>query len=116
MRYLELKSPFLERIFPPTFLLSTSQTPMNQCEEMEGIDPALRMKIVTAGGGFGPVADRGYGVSYIIVGEDRLFFHISSKVSADNTVIPSFSCLILNKSLSAPYSRLSHKDCLSCQC
>ncbi|VDK29652.1 unnamed protein product [Gongylonema pulchrum] len=87
MRYLELKSPFLERIFPPTFLLSTSQTPMNQCEEeMKSIDAALKLKIVTAGGGFGPVADRGYGVSYIIVGEDRLFFHISSKKSAENTV------------------------------
>lgn len=37
-------------------------------------------------GGFGPVADDGYGVSYIIAGEDLLFFHISSKASCSSTV------------------------------
>lgn len=37
-------------------------------------------------GGFGPVADDGYGVSYIIAGEDLLFFHISSKASCSTTV------------------------------
>lgn len=37
-------------------------------------------------GGFGPVADRGYGVSYIVAGEHQISFHISSKRSADNTV------------------------------
>lgn len=36
--------------------------------------------------GFGPVADDGYGVSYIIAGEDLLFFHISSKASCPTTV------------------------------
>ncbi|VDM08500.1 unnamed protein product [Wuchereria bancrofti] len=85
MRYLKLKSPFLERIFPPTFLLSTSQTPLNQCgEEVKyaNLDPH---KFGTAGGGFGPVADNGYGVSYIIVGDDMISFHISSRRSAHNT-------------------------------
>lgn len=90
MRYLKLKSPFLERIFPPTFLLSTSQTPMNQCgEEMKHSNLDFR-KFASAGGGFGPVADNGYGVSYIIVGEDMISFHISSKRSADNTVCFGF--------------------------
>ncbi|CAG9533273.1 unnamed protein product [Cercopithifilaria johnstoni] len=85
MRYLKLKSPFLERIFPPTFLLSTSQTPLNQCgEEVEHSNLDFH-KFATAGGGFGPVADNGYGVSYIIVGDDIISFHISSKRSADNT-------------------------------
>lgn len=37
-------------------------------------------------GGFGPVADDGYGVSYIIAGEDLIFFHISSKQSSPLTV------------------------------
>lgn len=37
-------------------------------------------------GGFGPVADDGYGVSYIIVGEDLLFFHISALYSCEITV------------------------------
>jgi hypothetical protein len=34
----------------------------------------------------GPVADDGYGVSYIVMGEDRIFFHISSKKSSEKTV------------------------------
>ncbi|CAF0890566.1 unnamed protein product [Didymodactylos carnosus] len=38
-----------------------------------------------SGGGFGPVADDGYGVSYIIAGEDLIFFHISSKKSSSAT-------------------------------
>ena len=37
------------------------------------------------GGGFGPVAEDGYGVSYMIAGEDLIFFHISSKKSSPNT-------------------------------
>lgn len=37
-------------------------------------------------GGFGPVSTDGYGVSYIIAGEDLLFFHISSKKSCQTTV------------------------------
>ena len=41
---------------------------------------------VCTGGGFGPVSDDGYGVSYIIAGEDAIFFHISSKISCPNTV------------------------------
>jgi len=36
-------------------------------------------------GGFGPVSDEGYGVSYAIVGENRLFFHVSSKRSTAAT-------------------------------
>lgn len=45
-------------------------------------------------GGFGPVADEGYGVSYIIAGEDTISFHISSRKSAPNTVIFSSSNLL----------------------
>jgi carnitine O-palmitoyltransferase 1 len=41
---------------------------------------------VTGGGGFGPVHDDGYGVSYIISGEDQIFFHVSSKHSSRATV------------------------------
>jgi len=35
---------------------------------------------------FMQVADDGYGVSYIIVGEDLITFHISSKFSSPETV------------------------------
>ncbi|EDO31440.1 predicted protein, partial [Nematostella vectensis] len=44
-----------------------------------------------AGGGFGPVADDGYGVSYIIAGEDQLFFHITCKHAAPNTDAKRFA-------------------------
>uniref|UniRef100_A0A915ERU8 carnitine O-palmitoyltransferase n=1 Tax=Ditylenchus dipsaci TaxID=166011 RepID=A0A915ERU8_9BILA len=85
-RYLEEESAFMNKIFPPTYLLSTSQTPLNQCEEeAKNLSPEQRLSLVSAGGGFGPVADRGYGVSYIIAGENQISFHISSKKSADNT-------------------------------
>lgn len=86
-RYLEEESSFFNKIFPPTYLLSTSQTPLNQCdEESRGLSSQQKEGLITAGGGFGPVADRGYGVSYIIAGENQISFHISSKKSADNTV------------------------------
>lgn len=34
------------------------------------------------------VADDGYGVSYMMAGEDTIFFHISSKFSSSETVSP----------------------------
>jgi hypothetical protein len=87
MRYLEESSPFFDKIFPPQYLLSTSQTPLNQCEaECPGLSMDQKLGLVSAGGGFGPVTDTGYGVSYIIAGEDQISFHISSKKSAPNTV------------------------------
>uniref|UniRef100_A0AC35U8E9 Carnitine O-palmitoyltransferase n=1 Tax=Rhabditophanes sp. KR3021 TaxID=114890 RepID=A0AC35U8E9_9BILA len=90
-RYLEEESPFFDKIFPPTYLLSTSQTPLNQCEEdAVGLTETQKSYLVSAGGGFGPVADKGYGVSYIIAGEDQISFHISSKKSADNTSSKGF--------------------------
>ena len=89
-RYLEEDSALLRKIIPPTYQLSTSQTPMSQCDhevtnELQ-LNATKRFNMITAGGGFGPVADRGYGVSYIIAGEKQISFHISSKRSADNTV------------------------------
>lgn len=85
-RYLEEESPFFDKIFPPTYLLSTSQTPLNQCDgDKSHLSANAKQDLISAGGGFGPVADRGYGVSYIVAGEDQITFHISSKRSADNT-------------------------------
>ena len=34
------------------------------------------------------VADDGYGVSYMIAGENTIFFHVSSKFSSSETVSP----------------------------
>ena len=32
------------------------------------------------------VADDGYGVSYVVAGEDLIFFHVSSKKTSPETV------------------------------
>ena len=41
--------------------------------------------MLSSGGGFGPVADDGYGVSYIILDENSIHFHVSSKFSCSET-------------------------------
>lgn len=40
---------------------------------------------VSPGGGFGPVSDDGYGVSYMLPNDQRIFFHVSSKRSQPAT-------------------------------
>ena len=37
------------------------------------------------GGGFGPVSDQGYGVSYMIPEDTHFWFHVSSKISCETT-------------------------------
>ncbi|XP_026497542.1 carnitine O-palmitoyltransferase 1, liver isoform [Vanessa tameamea] len=86
-KYLELESPFLQEVFNEPWRLSTSQTPHGQTSML---DLKKYPKCVSAGGGFGPVADDGYGVSYIIVGDDTLFFHVSSKISCPITSSTNF--------------------------
>ena len=73
----------LQEVLSEPWRLSTSQTPHGQTNKM---DLVKNPKCISAGGGFGPVADDGYGVSYIIAGEDTLFFHVSSKKSSPVTV------------------------------
>ena len=82
-KYLEVDSPFLKEVLSEPWRLSTSQTPHGQTTKL---DLAKHPDCLSAGGGFGPVADDGYGVSYIIAGEDLIFFHISSKKSSPDTV------------------------------
>uniref|UniRef100_A0A8C1MKI6 Carnitine O-palmitoyltransferase 1, muscle isoform n=1 Tax=Cyprinus carpio TaxID=7962 RepID=A0A8C1MKI6_CYPCA len=77
-----IDSPFLKQVLSEPWRLSTSQTPQQQ---LNLIDIQKFPKYVGAGGGFGPVADDGYGVSYIIVGENLITFHISSKFSSPET-------------------------------
>lgn len=81
-KYLEVDSPFLKEVLSEPWRLSTSQTPHGQTNKL---DLSLHPNYISAGGGFGPVADDGYGVSYIIAGEDTLFFHISNKLSSKQT-------------------------------
>lgn len=51
------------------------------------------------GGGFGPVSDQGYGVSYMLPGDAKLFFHISSKRSAEATDSSRFARLLFESLL-----------------
>ncbi|XP_067951090.1 carnitine O-palmitoyltransferase 1, liver isoform-like isoform X2 [Watersipora subatra] len=81
-KYLGVDSPFLSEVLSEPWRLSTSQTPHSQ---MNKINLALYPDHVCTGGGFGPVSDDGYGVSYIIAGENMIFFHVSSKISCPNT-------------------------------
>uniref|UniRef100_A0A3Q0T5H2 carnitine O-palmitoyltransferase n=1 Tax=Amphilophus citrinellus TaxID=61819 RepID=A0A3Q0T5H2_AMPCI len=81
-KYLGEDSPFLKEVLSEPWRLSTSQTPMQQ---VELFDLVRHPEYVSSGGGFGPVADDGYGVSYIILGESLINFHISSKRSSPET-------------------------------
>lgn len=87
-KYLEQDSPFLIEALKEPWKLSTSQTATQQLTKTNYDKmPGLR----TAGGGFGPVADDGYGVSYIISGEDVIYFHVTCKVSSQRTDCKRFS-------------------------
>lgn len=57
-KYLELDSPFLNEVLSEPWRLSTSQTPHGQTKQM---DLVKYPNCISAGGGFGPVADDGYG-------------------------------------------------------
>ncbi|XP_074000301.1 carnitine O-palmitoyltransferase 1, muscle isoform isoform X2 [Numenius arquata] len=81
-RYLGVQSPFLAQVLSEPWRLSTSQTPQQQ---LKMFDLNKYPDHVSTGGGFGPVADDGYGVSYIIAGENLITFHVSSKFSSPET-------------------------------
>ncbi|KAF4524880.1 hypothetical protein B566_EDAN011210 [Ephemera danica] len=59
-KYLEVDSPFLKEVLSEPWRLSTSQTPHGQTSRL---DLSKHPKCISAGGGFGPVADDGYGDS-----------------------------------------------------
>ncbi|KAI5942783.1 Carnitine O-palmitoyltransferase 1, muscle isoform [Manis javanica] len=81
-KYLGVSSPFLAEVLSEPWRLSTSQIAQFQ---IRMFDPDQYPKHLGAGGGFGPVADDGYGVSYMIAGENTIFFHVSSKFSSSET-------------------------------
>lgn len=77
-------SPFLKAALKMPWTLSTSQTPQKQTEGRW--KPETEDKhTISPGGGFGPVADDGYGVSYMFPNDDVIYAHISSKFSSDKT-------------------------------
>ncbi|KAF4532019.1 hypothetical protein B566_EDAN011866, partial [Ephemera danica] len=79
------KSPFLEEVLSLPWTLSTSQQPQQQIAEMPDVNHEIFMDKVSPGGGFGPVSDEGYGVSYMLPSDHRLFLHVSSKKSSNLT-------------------------------
>ncbi|KAE8616982.1 hypothetical protein XENTR_v10008942 [Xenopus tropicalis] len=81
-KYLGTDSAFLQKVLSEPWRLSTSQTPQQQ---LKLFDLDKFPDHVSAGGGFGPVADDGYGVSYIFAGENLITLHISSKFSSPET-------------------------------
>uniref|UniRef100_A0A8C6WWX9 Carnitine O-palmitoyltransferase 1, muscle isoform n=1 Tax=Neogobius melanostomus TaxID=47308 RepID=A0A8C6WWX9_9GOBI len=92
-KYYGVNSPFLKQVLSEPWKLSTSQTPQQQ---LNLVDINKFPKYVSAGGGFGPVADDGYGVSYIIVGENLVTFHISCKFSCPHTVNRALQFMTMN--------------------
>ncbi|XP_034050349.1 carnitine O-palmitoyltransferase 1, liver isoform-like isoform X2 [Thalassophryne amazonica] len=81
-KYLGVESPFLKEVLSEPWRLSTSQTPIQQVELFDLVN---HPEYISCGGGFGPVADDGYGVSYSVVGENMFNFHISCKHSCPDT-------------------------------
>lgn len=77
-------SPFLRNALGRKWKLSTSQVPTRQVPASEH-PPGDLDRFATPNGGFGPVADDGYGVSYCIFGENIFYFNVSSKKHAPNT-------------------------------
>lgn len=89
-QYLKLDSPFLKEVLSEPWRLSTSQTPHHQTDYCK-LDYNPNAKKLSAGGGFGPVADDGYGISYIFAGDDFIMVHITSKKSCKSTSSAKFA-------------------------
>jgi carnitine O-palmitoyltransferase 1 len=65
--------------------LSTSQVPVAvAADEWKTVKDRDELYVFPCGG-FGPVADDGYGVCYTFSGENHIFFHVSSKKSCPTT-------------------------------
>lgn len=80
------ESEFLKSALSLPWTLSTSQQPQQQIsgQHFSVNEPELA-HLISPGGGFGPVADDGYGISYMVPDDHKVFFHISSKISSEQT-------------------------------
>jgi hypothetical protein len=91
---LSVESAFLKEAVSTPWVLSTSQVPQQQTTLWNAKDKAFG-PVMSAGGGFGPACDAGYGVSYSIAGEGELIFHVSSSKRAGTTSASRFTKSIL---------------------
>lgn len=80
-----MEDEFLKMALKMPWTLSTSQTPQKQTEGRWYPERAEDARKISPGGGFGPVAEDGYGVSYQFANEEVLFFHVSSKRHSPHT-------------------------------
>lgn len=89
------ESEFLKSALTLPWTLSTSQQPQQQMAgtHFSVTEPEL-MHLISPGGGFGPVADDGYGVSYMVPDDHKIFFHISSKISSKQSNSDQFVRLL----------------------
>jgi carnitine O-palmitoyltransferase 1 len=79
---------FLVNAMSRPFTLSTSQTPVGQCDGLVKAVKAGKLPegaSITNGGGFGPTDQDGYGVSYPFSGDKFISLHITSKKSSQST-------------------------------
>uniref|UniRef100_A0A8C6UFC4 carnitine O-palmitoyltransferase n=1 Tax=Neogobius melanostomus TaxID=47308 RepID=A0A8C6UFC4_9GOBI len=90
-KYLGVESPFLKEVLSEPWRLSTSQTGVQQVELFDLVN---HPEYISCGGGFGPVADDGYGVSYSLIGDNMINFHISCKHSCPQTDAHKFGSQI----------------------
>uniref|UniRef100_A0A7S2R6H8 Choline/carnitine acyltransferase domain-containing protein n=1 Tax=Mucochytrium quahogii TaxID=96639 RepID=A0A7S2R6H8_9STRA len=81
---IDVSSEFLNSALSMPWRLSTSQQPQDQTPLRKQLPQDVAKGFLSPGGGFGPVADDGYGISYMVL-DEYIFFHISSKVSAEFT-------------------------------
>ena len=88
---MDMSSDFLNEALTIPWKLSTSQQPQDQTLLRNDLPPEDAKRFVSPGGGFGPVDDQGYGVSYMFAGETQFFFHISSKKSCPLTSSEKFA-------------------------
>lgn len=79
------ESPFLLSCLKRGWKLSTSQVPGLQAPYKWPTDKDTHDDYPRPSGGFGPVADDGYGCCYTIIGNKSFHFHVSAKKSAENT-------------------------------
>ncbi|XP_052833401.1 carnitine O-palmitoyltransferase 1, liver isoform [Octopus bimaculoides] len=85
---------FLKDALLMPWTLSTSQQPQQQIASSPQCDLPQFDSMLGPGGGFGPVSDDGYGISYMVAGNRKIFFHISSKRSAKETDSSKFMDLL----------------------
>ncbi|XP_014664982.1 PREDICTED: carnitine O-palmitoyltransferase 1, liver isoform-like [Priapulus caudatus] len=78
-------SSFLGKVLSRPWTMSTSQQPQTQITTSPDPNLPFFKDKMCPGGGFGPVADDGYGVSYMVPNDAKIFFHVSSRRSCVNT-------------------------------